>query len=71
MNVYRPAIIKIGEHSVSKNRCQKLPIIKIASQLNFNILKQLLKDLFTRYMFWLKLHLICTFQKQSYQWMLF
>ena len=37
MNVYRRAIIKIGEHSVSENCCEKLPIVKIASQLNFNI----------------------------------
>ena len=36
MNVNRPAAIKIGEHTTSNSYCEKLPGVKINSQLKFN-----------------------------------
>ena len=36
MNANRPATIKIGEHTISNNYCEKLLGVKIDGQLKFN-----------------------------------
>ena len=36
MNASRPVTIQIGEHTISNSYCEKLPGVKIDSQLKFN-----------------------------------
>ena len=50
MSVNRPATITIGEHTMLKSMVDSIITI---------ILKQLLKKLVRRYMFWLELRLTC------------
>ena len=62
-----PSTIKIAEYTILRSYCKKLLGVKINSLLNFNNhIKMIIKKPVRRYMFWLKLRLICVLQKGSY-----
>ena len=79
MNVNRPATIKIDKRTMSNSYCEKLFGAtmsnsyceklfgaKTDSQFDFNNhLETITRKTVRRYMFWLVLHLICVFQKES------